>query len=255
MTDHHDENSLLHLLKSMKERKPTKLSSKDSALCFSLGLNVILSMTIIYLLVFLATSISESSGPKGNEMVWHGGHPTKGRSGSCWCGQEDKYCMCTPNIAIDVIVSVGHQSDHLWLVRRRDTNQLATMGGFVEINETAEQAVIRELQEEMGIILHTPPMLFGVYSDPRRDNRRRTASVVYVVNLDPDSKPRAGDDAKEVKVISIDDIEQYEYFSDHRTILLDYRRFVKKEAHRQSTEGDFSPDILRSTCAQTTHHH
>lgn len=246
-------NSLLQFVNSMRERKRTRLAPKDSALCFSLGLNVLLSLTIVYLMVLTGTTRSESSVPKGNEMVWHGGYPTKGRSGSCWCGQEDQYCMCTPNVAIDVVVSVGPKSEYLWLVRRRDTNQLATMGGFVEINETAEQAVARELQEEMGITLRTPPTLLGVYSDPRRDNRRRTVSIIYVVKLDADSKPRAGDDVKEVKVISIDDIEQYEYFSDHRTVLLDYRRFVRGEAPRESTEGDFSHDILRSTCAQTIH--
>ena len=83
--------------------------------------------------------------------------------------------MCTPSLAIDLVILSG--TDHVWLVRRKDTNQLATMGGFVMVGETVEQAVIRELREETGIDLSSgrkPPMLFGVYSDPRRDNRRHT---------------------------------------------------------------------------------
>jgi ADP-ribose pyrophosphatase YjhB (NUDIX family) len=165
--------------------------------------------------------------------------------------------MCTPSLAIDLIL-VSSDKEFLWLVRRQDTNQLATMGGFVNVDETVEHAVTRELKEEMDIDLmkegsHNSPVvtLFGVYSDPRRDNRRRTASAVFVVTLDEDvHRPKAGDDAKEVKRISINDIEKHSYFADHRTILLDYRRFVRGQSPKQSTLGDFAPDIARSTCAQ-----
>jgi 8-oxo-dGTP diphosphatase len=124
------------------------------------------------------------------------------------------------------------------------------MGGFVESNETVENAVKRELQEEMGYDLKdTIPRLVGVYSDPRRDNRRRTVSAVFAVHMNEDFQPHAGDDAKEVIKISIDDIEKHTYFSDHRTILLDYRGQIRKESHQVSTEGDFASDIVRSTCS------
>jgi 8-oxo-dGTP diphosphatase len=163
--------------------------------------------------------------------------------------------MCTPNLAIDLILTSSSSeltttADYIWLVRRKDTDQLATMGGFVDINETVEHAVERELQEEMGITLATTtPKLVGFYSDPRRDNRRRTASAVFAVHLSSDAHPRAGDDAKEVLKIPIDDIERYTYFSDHRTILLDYRRSLLGQSFEKSTEGDFAADIFRSTCA------
>ena len=167
--------------------------------------------------------------------------------------------MCTPNLAIDLIITSSatttststSAADYIWLVRRKDTDQLATMGGFVDINESVEHAVIRELMEEMGITLTTPPKLVGLYSDPRRDNRRRTASAVFAVHLPNDIHPRAGDDAKEVVKIPIDDIEQHTYFSDHRTILLDYRRSIQGQNFVSNTEGDFAPNIFRSTCASS----
>ena len=166
--------------------------------------------------------------------------------------------MCTPNLAIDLIIYIicnettsTSAADYIWLVRRKDTDQLATMGGFVDINEPVEHAVIRELKEEMGITLTTPPKLVGLYSDPRRDNRRRTASAVFAVHLPNDIHPRAGDDAKEVVKIPIDDIEQHTYFSDHRTILLDYRRSIQGQNFVSNTEGDFAPNIFRSTCASS----
>ena len=186
----------------------------------------------------------------GTEMVWHGGHPKEARAGSCWCGKDDGYCMCTPNVAIDLIIRSGE--NHVWVVRRKDTNQLATMGGFVDVNETAEHAVKRELMEEMGVDLKEPPKLFGVYSDPRRDNRRRTLALVYAVILQEEIQPRAGDDAKEVKKISLDDVEKHDFFADHRTILLDYRRFIRQQAASADTTGDFAADIDRSTCVATS---
>ena len=73
----------------------------------------------------------ENFGTKTVERVWHGGHPKDTHSGSCWCGSADGYCMCTPNLAIDLIITSGNDNKHqnIWLVRRKDTNQLATMGG------------------------------------------------------------------------------------------------------------------------------
>lgn len=198
--------------------------------------------------VFILLSIlARSRNSHSTEMVWHGGHPQQDHAGSCWCGQEDKYCMCTPNVAIDLIIRSG--TNYIWLVRRKDTNKLATMGGFVDVDETAEQAVKRELKEEMGIDLKDPPRLFGVYSDPRRDNRRRNVSIVYAVHLTEEVHPNAGDDAKEVKRISMDDIEKHSYFADHRTILLDYRRFIRQKPQLLSSEGDFAENITRSTCS------
>jgi 8-oxo-dGTP diphosphatase len=224
--------------------------SKDPILRASLAANVILLLFVLYLVMVILPREEDFGRAKGIDMVWHGGHPADSHPGSCWCGANDGYCMCTPNLAIDVIVTTGKNREYLWLVRRKDTSQLATMGGFVEIDESSEQAVKRELMEEMAVDLTIPPQLFGLYSDPRRDNRRRTVSAVYAVHLDSEQVPRAGDDAKEVKRIRMDDIEQHEYFADHRTILLDYRRYVRRDTPEVMSDGDFATDVIRSTCAE-----
>ena len=41
--------------------------------------------------------------------------------------------MCTAAVAIDCILTSG--DEHFWLVKRKDTGQFATMGGFVEVGE------------------------------------------------------------------------------------------------------------------------
>ncbi len=232
-----------------------------TVLQISLSINLVLAFFLLYL--FLVAEDCVTSNNYGSSRmhltetatVWHGGHPAEDKYGSCWCG-EDKYCMCTPNLAIDLIITSGSRSsdgnpivDSFWLVRRKDTNQLATMGGFVETNESAEDAVKRELMEEMGVALKEAPMLVGMYSDPRRDNRRRTASAVYAVHFTGDVRPRAGDDAKEVVKIPIEDAEKHSYFADHGTVLLDYRSALRGEGFEQHRmEGEFSGGVTRSTC-------
>lgn len=241
-----------------RTRRSTTLST---TLQLSLSINLVLAFSLLYLFLVAeecTTSNSYSSGRKDvteTATVWYGGHPAEDRYGSCWCS-EDKYCMCTPNLAIDLVITSGRRNikgvaivESFWLVRRKDTNQLATMGGFVEVNESVEDAVKRELMEEMGVTLKEAPTLVGMYSDPRRDNRRRTASVVFAVHFPAGIQPRAGDDAKEVVKIPIDDVEIHSYFADHGTILLDYRSALRGEGFEQHRmEGEFSGGVTRSTC-------
>jgi len=83
--------------------------------------------------------------------------------------------MCTPSLAIDVIIETGDGS--VVLVRRADNGKYATIGGFVDIGESVEATVARELLEETGLALQEgSTQLMGVYSDPRRDHRRHTVS-------------------------------------------------------------------------------
>ena len=212
-------------------------------------LKVSLALNAVFLVAWVVPWVLSSGTPpsssihndnkamfiRGDERTWHGGHPiAKDHKGSCWCGAEDNYCMCTPNVAIDLIIA-SHDETQVWLVRRKDTSQLATMGGFVDVGETVEQAVHRELKEEMNIVLDAgseQPQLQGVYSDPRRDNRRRNVSVVFVVKLAHSIQPKAADDAKDVQKISVEDIEEHDFFADHKTILLDYRQSLQSKQQK-----------------------
>ncbi len=238
--------------KVYRRRRRTAL---PTALQVSLSINLVLAFSLLYLfLVAEECTVRNSSSTSPQHLietktVWHGGHPLDEKYGSCWCG-EDKYCMCTPQLAIDLIITTAEQ-DSFWLVRRKDTNQLATMGGFVEVNESAEDAIRRELYEEMSFTMSETPTLVGMYSDPRRDNRRRTASAVYAVRLTNDAEPRAGDDAKEVLQIPMDDLEKHTYFADHGTILLDYRAALRGEPFEQHRmEDEFIGGVVRSTCGK-----
>jgi ADP-ribose pyrophosphatase YjhB (NUDIX family) len=158
------------------------------------------------------------------------------QTGSCWCSADD-WCMCTPSLAIDVILRSGE--DHIWCVRREDTGLLALMGGFTEVGETSEESVHRELKEEMGISLATPPILFGVYNDPLRDSRRHTTSVVYIADVPASAAPKAGDDVTNVIRLPIADVDKHKFFVDHQTIVHDYVTMVERK-RRNNSNGDES---------------
>ena len=141
----------------------------------------------------------------------------------CWCGKDD-YCLCTPSLAIDTLI-LG-PDDSILLVEREDTGKHALPGGFVNWGERVEDAVIREVHEETNLVVEMDNLsLFGVYSNPRRDYRRHTASVVYVIRVDAGTlrHAKSGDDAKAVvkhslaEAVSLSDLA-----FDHQDIIRDF---------------------------------
>ncbi len=67
----------------------------------------------------------------------------------------------------------------------------------MDIGESVEQAAVREAMEETGLNVVLSNLL-GCYSDPARDPRGHTASVVYVARAS--GSPVAADDAADILV-------------------------------------------------------
>jgi 8-oxo-dGTP diphosphatase len=70
-------------------------------------------------------------------------------------------------------------------------------GGFCEWGETTEEACAREAREETGVKVRIGRLL-GVYSDPARDPRGHTITILYEARPVSGS-PRGGDDAAEAR--------------------------------------------------------
>ncbi len=101
----------------------------------------------------------------------------------------------TPALTVDCVVV--DPRGRVLLIRRRNEpfkGAYALPGGFVDIGETVEAACRRELLEETGLKAGAL-RLVGVYSDPARDPRGHTVSVVYLTELAGEVEPRAGSDA------------------------------------------------------------
>jgi 8-oxo-dGTP diphosphatase len=92
--------------------------------------------------------------------------------------------------------AVVFDSDRVLLVRRGNPpfrGSLALPGGFVEGDESCEDAALRELAEETGLQGRITGLV-GLYSDPGRDPRGPTCTATYLIERTGGTL-RAGDDA------------------------------------------------------------
>ena len=98
------------------------------------------------------------------------------------------------------------EDNKILLIKRKNDpfkGKWALPGGFVEYGEMVEDAVIREVQEETGIITAIKDLI-GIYSDPNRDPRGHTITVVYLLNK-KGGVLTAEDDAADAKFFNIND--------------------------------------------------
>jgi|YNPBryantNP2012_1023418.scaffolds.fasta_scaffold00551_10 8-oxo-dGTP diphosphatase len=106
-----------------------------------------------------------------------------------------------PALTVDMIIETPHGI--VLIERKNPPYGLALPGGFVDYGETVEKAAMREALEETGLHIVLTGIL-GVYSDPSRDKRQHTVSVVFIATAL--GSPQAGDDAKVIKMYSIEDL-------------------------------------------------
>jgi len=119
----------------------------------------------------------------------------------------------TPRLTVDAVIAIG---SGIVLVRRKHPPfGRALPGGFVEVGETVEHAVAREAEEETGLRIENL-WLVGVFSDPARDRRFHTVSVVFGATAA--GEPVGGDDAAEARLFDLADLPPDIAF-DHREII------------------------------------
>ena len=95
----------------------------------------------------------------------------------------------------------------------------ALPGGKVEYGETVENAIRREMMEEVNLELFDLKQ-FHVYSDPTRDFRHHSVEVTHFAKAY--KLPKAGDDAAKAFVLKLEDIPWDSLAFDHGKILKDY---------------------------------
>jgi 8-oxo-dGTP diphosphatase len=124
-----------------------------------------------------------------------------------------------PKPTVDVIVEID--GGVVLIKRRNPPHGWALPGGFVDEGEPVERAAVREVDEETGLAVALTDLLY-VYSDPARDPRQHTLSVVFVGTAA--GAPAGGDDASEARIFPLDALPSPLAF-DHGQILADYRRW------------------------------
>ncbi|HEX9744843.1 MAG TPA: NUDIX hydrolase [bacterium] len=123
-----------------------------------------------------------------------------------------------PALTVDAIIA--WEDGRIVLIRRGNEpfkGAWALPGGFVDMGETIEEAIIREVKEECGIDIELVG-IHGVYSAPGRDPRGHTVSVVYTAFY-RGGELAGGDDAAQAKLFEREELPEMDFAFDHKEIL------------------------------------
>ena len=130
-----------------------------------------------------------------------------------------------PVPTVDIIIEL--EDKRIVLIRRKNPPPgWALPGGFVDYGESAEAAAVREAREETGLEVSLLEQ-FHTYSDPDRDPRQHTLSVVFIARAS--GEPRGADDAAEARGVDPDKLPEPMAF-DHERIISDYLSYRREKA-------------------------
>jgi 8-oxo-dGTP diphosphatase len=110
-------------------------------------------------------------------------------------------------------------------------------GGFIKMDESAEEGALRELREETGLD-NAYIEQFHTFSDPNRDPRERVITIAYLalVRL---QEVKAGDDAAAARWFPIDEIPSLAF--DHDFILRMATQRLREQIHFQPIGFELLP--------------
>jgi 8-oxo-dGTP diphosphatase len=136
---------------------------------------------------------------------------------------QNRMSYRNPAPTVDIIIElVDRPHRPIVLIERKNPPfGWAIPGGFVDYGESVEVAARREAEEETGLKVELIEQ-FHVYSDPNRDPRQHTLSVVFIATAM--GEPQAADDAKNLAVFESWRMPDNLCF-DHDQILRDYWRY------------------------------
>ena len=138
-----------------------------------------------------------------------------------------EYKYPRPAVTADAVVITQNEPRKVLLIERGGEpfkGCWAFPGGFINMDETAEQCALRELQEETALLL-TEAKQTGCYSDVNRDPRGRTLSVAYLMLVEEELPVKGQDDAKQAKWWPLNELPELAF--DHSKILNDTLETLK----------------------------
>jgi len=100
----------------------------------------------------------------------------------------------SPSITVDAILE--REDKVLFVKRKKDPfkGKWSFPGGKVDLEETLEAAVKRELLEETNLAI-IPTDILGAYSDPKRDPRGHRITVTFIAKVSG-GEAKGSDDAE-----------------------------------------------------------
>ncbi len=128
-----------------------------------------------------------------------------------------------PACTADIIVEYGGKLVFVERSHEPFKGYLAFPGGFLETGkESIEQTAARELMEETGLEVKPEDLaLVCVKSKPNRDPRGHVIAHIYYAKK-VSGQPKAGDDAANIKLLTVAEALNANLAFDHTEILTEY---------------------------------
>ena len=126
-----------------------------------------------------------------------------------------------PSVTVDIVIFTIQENDLKVLLVKRGIEpfkgEWAIPGGFVRINESLEDAAMRELKEETGVKDVYLEQLY-TFGEPKRDPRGRVITVDYMALINSENmKLKATTDVSEAQWFSVKKFPHLAF--DHKKIL------------------------------------
>lgn len=157
---------------------------------------------------------------------------------------ELKYCYKYPHPAVTtdcVIFGFDGTKLQVLLVQRGIEpykGRWALPGGFLQMNESADQGAQRELQEETGLEDCYVRQL-QTFTDPNRDPRERVITIAYYA-LVKMQEVRGGDDADDARWFELSKVPQLAFDHDH--ILRVAEHTLRQQIHFEPIGFELLPE-------------
>lgn len=158
--------------------------------------------------------------------------------------EDNKYCYKYPHPAVttDCVIFGFDGSELQVLLIERGIEPFkgkwAFPGGFLNMDESAQEGALRELKEETGLE-NAYIEQFNTYSDPGRDPRERVITIAHYA-LVRIQEVKGGDDAAKAQWFPIDEVPQLAF--DHDKILRDAMRKLRERIHFEPIGFELLPE-------------
>ncbi|MGM9794776.1 MAG: NUDIX hydrolase [Candidatus Aphodosoma sp.] len=160
--------------------------------------------------------------------------------------EENKYCYKYPHPSVTtdcVIFGFDGTKLRVLLVQRGIEpykGRWAFPGGFMKIDESAEQCALRELREETGLEA-VYVRQFHTFTAVDRDPRERVITIAYyaLVRL---QDVKGGDDAADAHWFALDEIPHLAF--DHDQILRMAEQALRRQIHFEPIGFELLPEIF-----------
>lgn len=133
-----------------------------------------------------------------------------------------------PNQPLNVgVVAIIEQDGAILLEERSDSARWSLIGGGLEMSESLEEGLVREVREETGLEV-VGYSLFGTYSDPSRviqypdGNVMRILTLAYRVSVAPEREPQCSSESLRLAFVRREELARLDVVETHRHILADY---------------------------------